>query len=71
MFFKDRKTITVNGTYFDLMLVEGGKFRIGTKEVEHENFQTAEIPVKQELYMTIMDQAHTWKQKKEPSYIMM
>lgn len=57
--FEKRKSITVNGVTFDMILVEGDKFRIGDKEVEIDDFYIAEIPVTQELYMAVMGPAHT------------
>lgn len=52
--FELRKTITVNGVSFDMILVEGDKFNIGSKEIELEDYYMAEIPVTQELYMAVM-----------------
>lgn len=57
--FEQRKTITVNGVSFDMILVEGDKFCIGNREVELDDFYMAEIPVTQELYMAVMGPAHT------------
>lgn len=57
--FETRKHITVKDVSFDMILVEGGKFCIGDKEIELEDFYMAEIPVTQELYMAVMGLAHT------------
>ena len=57
--FELRKTITVNGVSFDMILVEGDKFNIGPKEIELEDFYMAEIPVTQELYMAVMKTSRT------------
>lgn len=57
--FEQKKTITVNGVSFNMILVEGDKFCIGTKEIELDDFYIAEIPVTQELYMAVMGSAHT------------
>lgn len=57
--FETRKHITVKDVSFDMILVEGGKFCIGNKEVELEDFYMAEIPVTQELYKAVMGPAHT------------
>lgn len=57
--FETRKHITVKDVSFDMILVEGGKFCIGNKEMELEDFYMAEIPVTQELYMAVMGPAHT------------
>lgn len=42
-----------------MILIEGDKFCIGTKECELDDFYMAEIPVTQELYMAVMGPAHT------------
>lgn len=57
--FEKKKTITVKGVTFDMILVEGDKFRIGNKEHELCDFYMAEIPVTQELYMAVLGSAHT------------
>lgn len=57
--FEQKKSITVNGISFNMILVEGGKFCIGTKDIELDDFYMAEIPVTQELYMAVMGPAHT------------
>ena len=57
--FEQRKTITVNGVTFNMILVEGDKFSIGEKEYEVDDFYMAEFPVTQELYMAVMGPAHT------------
>ena len=36
--FEQRKTITVNGVSFNMILVEGDKFNIDNKEVELDDF---------------------------------
>jgi formylglycine-generating enzyme required for sulfatase activity len=57
--FERRKSITVKGVTFNMVLVEGDKFCIGEEEHEVDDFYMAEIPVTQELYMAVMGPAHT------------
>ena len=57
--FEKRKTITVNGVSFNMILVEGDKFSIGDEEHEVDDFYMAEFPVTQELFMAVMGPAHT------------
>lgn len=57
--FEQRKSITVNGVTFNMILVEGDKFCIGEREYEVDDFYMAEFPVTQELYMAVMRPAHT------------
>lgn len=56
--FEKRKTITIKGVSFDMILVEGDRLHIGDKEVDIDDFYMAEIPVTQELYMAVMGPAH-------------
>lgn len=57
--FEQRKSITVKGVTFNMVLVEGDKFCIGEEEHEVDDFYMAEIPVTQELYMAVMGPAHS------------
>lgn len=57
--FEQKKSITVNGVTFNMILVEGDKFCIGDTEHEVDDFYMAEFPVTQELYMAVMGPAHT------------
>lgn len=52
--FERKKTITVNGVSFNMILVEGDKFRIGIDEYEVDDFYMAEFPVSQKLFMKVM-----------------
>lgn len=63
--FERKKTITVNGVSFNMILVEGDKFHIGTEEHEVDDFYMAEFPVTQELFMAVLGTA------KSGSYNMM
>lgn len=72
--FEQRKTITVNGVSFNMILVEGDKFSITEKRLTHnvdrqvelDDFYMAEIPVTQELYMAVMGPAHTGSRNMMP-----